>query len=485
MNKFKIAPYLLALIAFFGCKDYQDFQLDPNRTTEANPGLLLTNIEIGVFNSIDLNAAMASRYLVNVNLVDDFQYYNWDRASFGFYNTLRQVQKMEEESENFDNSNYLAIAKFFRAFIFEQITRQFGDIPFSEALQAEQDIINPKYDEQKEVYIGILNLLVEANSLLDVSATGINGDVVYQGDLLKWKKLINTYHLRVLMSLSIKEGDADLNLADRFNAIFSNPSEYPLMDSNEDNCRYTYSEETGNTYPFWRSASITTSYILEESFINKLKSFNDPRLFILADPDANSSDDDPFSFDSYSGFSGSASINDNAARLGNGEGSPLDERYIEDPEAEENLALGYSELSFTLAEAAYRGWISANPEEFYENGIRASLNFYGIDESSIGTYLDQVSVQYGNLNGLEQIMTQKYLSMFLNSGWEPFYNNRRTGFPEFDVSGSGILNNGRVPKRWMYPISEINQNQQNLEAAVQRQYPGGDNINGLMWSIKE
>ncbi|MGJ3234009.1 SusD/RagB family nutrient-binding outer membrane lipoprotein [Marivirga sp.] len=485
MRIYKLVISFLVLILVMGCKDYEDFQVDPNNTTDANPGLLLTNIEISTFNSIDLNAAMACRYLVNVNLVNDFQYYNWDRAGFGFYNTLRQVQKMEEESENFDNANYLAIAKFFRAFVFEQITRQFGDIPFSQALQAEQDVITPAYDEQKQVYLGILALLEEANELLDVNESGITGDVVFEGDLLKWKKLINSYHLRVLMSLSIKENDPDLDLASRFNTIFSNPSEYPLMESNADNCRYTYSEETGNTYPFWRSASITTSYILEESFIEKLKEFNDPRLFVLADPDANSSGEDPLSFDSYTGFSGSAPINDNATRLGNGEGSPLDERYIEDPEAEENLALGYAELSFTLAEAAHRGWISGNPSEFYENGIRASLNFYGIDENSISNYLNQSTIGYQQGQGLEQIMTQKYLSMFLNSGWEPFYNNRRTGFPEFDVSGAGILNNGRVPKRWMYPISEINQNQENLEDAIQRQYPAGDNINGEMWSIHE
>jgi hypothetical protein len=256
------------------------------------------------------------------------------------------------------------------------------------------------------------------------------------------------------------------------------------MESNEDNCSYTYSEETGNTYPFWRSASITTSYILEESFLDKLQQLNDPRLFVMADPDANSSANDPFDVNSYSGFNGSAPINTNAARLGAGEGSPLDERYIEDAEAEPNLALGYAELSFTLAEAAFRGWIPANAEEFYQDGITASMGYYGYSGTQVSDYIVQAEVQYNVNSGLEQIITQKYLAMFLNSGWEPFYNNRRTGFPEFDVSGAGILNSGRVPKRWLYPISEINQNQSNLEEAIQRQYAGNDNINEEMWSIK-
>ncbi|MEM9859249.1 MAG: SusD/RagB family nutrient-binding outer membrane lipoprotein [Bacteroidota bacterium] len=484
--------FAIALLVFItNCQDFEEFQTDPNSTTRANPGLLLTNIEINAFGSINLNAAMACRYLVNVNLVNDFQYYGWDRAGFGvsdgstqtLYHLLRQVDKMEEEALRLDDENYQVLANFFRAYTYEQITRQFGDIPFSASIQAEEGVITPAYDEQKNVYLGILSLLEEANELIDPNSEAISGDVVYNGDLSKWQKLINSYRLRVLMSLSLKENDPDLNLATSFNEIFTNPTRYPIMESVEDNCQFTYSEETGNTYPFWRSAAITTSYIFEESFVDRLKEFEDPRLFVMADPEDIASGMDELNFDSYNGFNGSAPFNENTTRLGLGEGSPLDERYIEDSEAEPNLALGYSELSFTLAEAANRGWISANAEDFYTEGIKASMQFYNIDQTAVDTYLAQAELQYNPTNGLEQILTQKYLAMFLNSGWEPFYNNRRTGIPEFDISGGGTLNQGRVPKRWMYPISEINLNQENLEAAIRRQYPEGDNINGVMWSI--
>jgi hypothetical protein len=256
------------------------------------------------------------------------------------------------------------------------------------------------------------------------------------------------------------------------------------MESNADNSTFSYSEETGNVYPFWRNASITTSYILEESFVERLKSLNDPRLFEMAAPDSNSSNDDPLSFSSYSGLRGSATLNVNVARLTNGEGSSLNSRYVEDAEAEENLSLGYAELNFILAEAAYRNWIAENPQDFYNEGIRASMLYYGVEASSIDNYLSQQTVTYQSSTGLEQILTQKHTAMFLNSGWEPFYDNRRTGFPEFNVDGGGIINDRGVPKRWMYPFSEINQNVNNLEAAIQRQFPEGDNINAVMWSIQ-
>jgi hypothetical protein len=72
----------------------------------------------------------------------------------------------------------------------------------------------------------------------------------------------------------------------------------------------------------------------------------------------------------------------------------------------------------------------------------------------------------------------------MNNGWQPFFEQRRTGFPEFETRGAGILNGGKVPVRWMYPTDEYNNNTINVENAVKNQYPGGDNINGLMWLIQ-
>jgi hypothetical protein len=83
------------------------------------------------------------------------------------------------------------------------------------------------------------------------------------------------------------------------------------------------------------------------------------------------------------------------------------------------------------------------------------------------------------------ISTQKYLASFMNSGWEPFYNQRRTGFPTFSATGEGIINKGQVPKRWMYPESELNLNRENVQQAINRQFPQGDDINGVMWLLKQ
>ena len=71
----------------------------------------------------------------------------------------------------------------------------------------------------------------------------------------------------------------------------------------------------------------------------------------------------------------------------------------------------------------------------------------------------------------------------MQGGWEPFYNQRRTGIPAFSADG-GTLNEGSVPVRWMYPESEADLNQSNLENALQRQFGGQDEINGVMWLLQ-
>jgi len=153
-----------------------------------------------------------------------------------------------------------------------------------------------------------------------------------------------------------------------------------------------------------------------------------------------------------------------------------------DPINEPSIAVGYPELQFNMAEAAVRGWITADPAEFYNKGITASMEFYGILPTKITTYISGMAVAFKEAKAMEQINTQKYLSYFLNSGWEAFYNQRRTGIPAFAV-GPATQNGGMVPKRWMYPQAELDYNFEKVAEAVDRQYGGNDNINGVMWLL--
>lgn len=468
------------------CQSYEELQVDPNRAVEVSPDLLLTNLETSVFNEISLSAALASRYMVYTDGSSVDQYYGWQRASFGPYANLRQVAKMEEEAMRLDRTNYLALAKFFRSYIIINLTQQFGDVPYSQAMSGFEGEYTPAYDRQQDIYAGVLQALEEANNELSEANGEITGDVVYGGDITKWKKFINSFKLRVLMSLS-RKNDAALGIHEQFSRIVTQPDQYPIFTSNEDNAVLPFYDQDGNRYPFFNDNGIQTAYYLAEDFVGLLKERQDPRLLAVAAPDFNAQENGlpATSFEAYSGLGGSVSLSENINRLNEGEGSSIAARYYADPTNEPSVALSYAEVAFTLAEAAQRGWIFGDAATYYQAGITASMEFYGIAPEAIDAYLQQPNVVYDPENGLEMILTQKHLALFMQAGWQAFYDQRRTGIPDFSTEGDGILNNGQVPQRWMYPESELNLNGANVVEAVQRQYGGNDDINAKMWLLQE
>jgi hypothetical protein len=487
MKNIKLILIFFALLCF-SCEDYEILTKDPNRPTEVHPSLLLTNIEASTFNEVSFGAAYACRYFVFTDGYSTSQTYGWQRAGFGGYSTMLQVYKMMEEAGKNNLDNYIALGKFFRAYHLTQMTLTFGDIPYSEALLGDEGIFKPRYDTQENVYIGILQELTEANEMLDESKGKLGGDIIYNGDILKWKKLINSFKLRVLISLSAKEANTELNVAERFREIYENPGTYPIFTGLSDQGQLVFVDRDGNRYPIFHDKTATTATYMETTFVNLLKARRDPRLFRYASPEKRAVEvGQPgyqTSYSSYGGLDAGAYVSDNLDKLTErGEGSPLNPRYHSDPVNEPSIAVGYPELQFNIAEAALRGWITADVSEYYYKGIRASMEFFGVASDKINTYLNGSQVVYDDTKALEQIITQKYLSFFLNSGWEPFYNQRRTGFPVFAV-GPSTQNGGQIPKRWMYPQDELDNNFDNVKEAIDRQYEGNDNINGVMWLLQ-
>jgi len=483
----KIIAFLALALVTSACQDFEEFQTDPNRATETHPSMLLTQVEVSSFNVVNAGAGLASRMLVYTQTSADDQYYGWQRAGFGRYGILRQVTKMEEEAERLGLKNYQHLATFLRCYNIIELTKVFGDIPYSQALKGESEkILTPAYDTQESIYLAVLDALKTAGTSLDASAETITGDVIYNGDILKWKKAINSFTLRLLISLSKKTANTQLKIVDRFNEIVSDPDTYPVFTSNSDNLQLPFYNLKGNYYPYFNSNSFKTDYYLEESFVDLLKQSNDPRLVVFARkaPDFENLPDDDLA--AYYGLKGSAPLADNSSKVINGEASAIDPRYYNDPVNEPSVALGYAEVEFSLAEAAARGWISqSEAETHYDNGVMASLSFFKISATEQAEYLQNPDVAYDQSNAIEMIVTQKYINFFMNGGWEPFYNHLRTGFPSFDVSGGGILNDGKVPKRWMYPQDELQVNATHVTEAIQRQYPQGDDINGAMWLLRD
>lgn len=468
-----------------GCKKFSEFQIDPNKSTIATPDLLLNSIAQSALQSSNIEIALASRQMVYTDAVRQTQYYGWTRGSYNAYNNLRQVLKMEQAAQSQGKAEYLPLAKFFRAWYFLQLTQMFGDIPYSQALRGEENIGTPVYDKQEDIYLDILEQLKQANDLITTNTASVQGDIVYGGNMQQWKRAINSLSLRVLMSLSLKESNTRFNLKNRFAEIVNDATKYPILTGNADNLQLKFYDLQSNRYPYFNNNDMQTTFYMEESFVNLLKSLQDVRLFSFADKAPKSVALPATDFAAYGGAKGSAAVNENNTRAIAGEVSKINPRFYNNPVNEPSIALGYAELQFILAEGVLRGWVSGNADLYFRNGVQASMSFYNIAQAQIDTYLAQPTVQLiGATNALERVLTQRYIASFMNSDWQPFFEQRRTGVPVFDVSGSGVLNNKRIPKRWMYPESELRLNQKNVTESISRQYTGGDDINESMWLIK-
>ena len=261
-----IASLLLATGICASCIDMEKMNVDPNNPTTTRPALLLTGIVYTAFNQTGSSACHATKQLILTSGESAYQVYKWTRGDFDYYDNLRDVTKMMEMSEQ--GSAYQALAHFFRANYFYRLTMNFGDIPYSDALKGETAAIyRPAYDSQEKVLEGILNELAEADNLLKGNNEIISGDIIYNGDLTRWRKLINAYRLRILMSLSNKTNVGGINIAATFADIVKN---CPLMESAADNGQLVYNDQADNRYPYFNDSDFGSGRFMDSTYVVSL-----------------------------------------------------------------------------------------------------------------------------------------------------------------------------------------------------------------------
>lgn len=500
MKTLKVLYPLCLLILFFGCKKIDDLQKDSGAIYEAKPQLVLTGLLLNSSDAPWITEQRHNQYMVlNMDYYGD-QAYTWTTGEFTEFEQLKNVVRMEIEAEKLADlgAPYAALAKFFRAYFFTRLTERFGDIPMSEALQiAVNGNASPKYDEQKFVYQQILQLLDEANSdLASLVAQGVSveGDFYYNGNLLKWQKLANSLKLRILISLSKRADDTpDLRIKEQFATIVNNPTQYPVILSNVDNFQLVYNGNSrSNNAPMWPADGVVVktdiNNTLAATYVDIAKDTRDPRLMIVAGPTREAKESgDPDYADKFSSYAG-GSTGELQSELLNlsiaGKLSMINFDYwLASPSGIPTIQLGASEVHFTIAEAISRGWVGGDAARHYEAGVRASMEFFGVLKTKIDEFLINNSFKGNGAVGIEQILTQKYMSFFQNSGTQAYYQFRRTGVPEFHL-GPANGNNNTIPVRWAYPTEEYTVNEAHVKEAITRQFGGADTRNGVMWMIK-
>lgn len=491
--------------AFTSCSKFEDINTDPNGSTKASRSLLATNIVLDLtassFGKPFYGNQLVSKSLAWAESADGNQYNAFDRTELSGYTTVINGNKMLEMTTDANRAGYEGLYYFAKAYQLFYLTMALGDIPYSEAFLGEEAMLKPKYDTQKDVLLAILGDLDKAY-LAFGKGVKLDGDPIFKGDPLKWKKTTRAFQLKVLMHLSNKQNDNDLKVISRFQSYVKSD----LMESNADNFQRTYANNAKEYYPIYYTRLNHNPYaMLSNLIVDKLKESADNRLFYFGKPAQSQLEKQvpASSFDAYLGVDPSAPFDGIKNKWGAGQFSGVNARYTQLPSGEPVVKIGYAEQQFILAEAALRGWIPGQASAYYNEAIRASMLFVANNTPDVADYhhnrkIDAANIQAvqnhssnqltGNFEAdLEKIIYQKYLLSFLQREWESYYDYRRTGYPKFPINPNTNQNitNTKMPMRWMYPTSEFDTNRENVDEAIQRQWGGVDNVDKIIWLLQK
>jgi hypothetical protein len=210
-----------------GCDFTEGNDVDPNAATTAPPGLLLVGGQIGQILVQEGDFARLSGIFAGQFTGSDRQYSRIDRASLNsddfsntwsavYQETVAQLDLARQGFEEANNRAGTGVAKLHLALAFGQTTALFGDIPFSQALQA-FEFPNPAFDPQMQVYEGVIDLLDEA--IADLESLDLPDGAAVPGGIFVGNSLEAAYTARARYYLHI--GDYENALASARNGISS------------------------------------------------------------------------------------------------------------------------------------------------------------------------------------------------------------------------------------------------------------------------
>ncbi len=441
----------------------------------------------------------------------------WSSYSVDFMRYLNLIEtQLKEES---GNTSKLAEVKILRSLLLSQYADTFGPIPYDQIANALNGIIYPEYRSEKDVYLGttefkgVLEILDESIQTLKNSTDELfANDIFYNADREKWIKFASS----ILLRLSIRISDVETEMARTY---INKAVSYGVIMDEGDIAKVNHRPTTTGE-PSYLDNSVATSlltlkrergYCYAASFITMLKGFNenqiDPRLKAIAGV----YDENGTYFDNYQDYEGmlnGCEMDDVESVV---ENMGFDQIYtpgigrygfasfktetILNREAY-YIVMGNAEVNFLLAEAAWKGLLIGDAEVYYQQGIIASMRsmkYWGetIPESEITNYMNTLPKlgQNKTMNlrdGLDEILTQKWLSMFENA-MQPWCDWRRTHYPSIITDNPNMnklgITNHKLPGRLPYPQDESIRNKDNYAKGVSMlSNKSDDYMNDLWWA---
>lgn len=503
-NRILCGLLTLGLVAGCDTEELHELNVNPQAVNEMDLNFLFTAVELSSASNgfsgdnrytdwrtnIGFTAAAIQQLANNGGLINagDKYFENSDAVNppwnFFFSDQLKNIEEILRQTgpggyAEGEHHNMVQAARVMRVFNYHRLTDWYGAIPYFEANKGIEGTFFPEYDNQSEIYPDMLNELEEAAAAFDESAPDqgfAKADIIYDGDLGKWRRFAYSLMLRLAMRVSNVAPDLTSQYVPK--AIAGGP-----MESNDDNAIVpmdlgpsVWVNQNGISRAMYPGDGGEVAF-LSKRLVDFLKGADpnsvaddDPRLMVLSGGIAKWTatefipiNEDPLAQKGYPNGGDAQIINamegrdvvptETYSRI-NFKLLQLDEPY---------MLMNYAETELLLAEAAERsigGLTPAEAEAHYNEGVRAAMQMYTVydptlevSDAEVDTYLAQYP--YGYKNPLEMIGEQLWVSKFLN-WWDAWSDWRRTGYPVLvPVNYPGNVTNGTIPRKLKIPLTEI------------------------------
>lgn len=485
-----ILTFLVLGLSLGGCtKDFVEMNTNPNASTVASPQSLLAPTLVGLINSNLSRNFRINNELMQVTVTtsssdarqfhryeirpseSDYMWRNWYRQ----LTNIRDIYDAAAESQQSGYKTFMGISLILDAYVSSLLTDTYGNVPYFESnLGAKEQNIKPKFDSQKDIYQDIFRKLEEANILLsegsDLESVIADMDPIYNGRASRWRRFGNSMYMRLLLRV-IHTGELDAQ-EKMYQIIDGEPLvvddkliTYPIFENNEHSAilRFTGDLPYQTQFHNSRDFDFNGNKGYSEFFINNLLELNDPRLPLWATQ---------ATLGVYGGME---------SGYARGANPGIESKLQLSLKSEPLLGniMNYSELQFILAEAALNGYINGNPDDFYEEGVRSSMELWEKEITDDYFLNPPASIQDASSidEKLRKIHLQKYFSL-LFTDFQQWFEYRRTGALDLFISPY-LENGGQMPARLPYPILVRTFNKENYDKAVAEM--GGDGLNEKVW----
>jgi hypothetical protein len=352
------------------------------------------------------------------------------------------------------------VARILKAYIFSTITDRWGDVPYSQALKGDK---TPSFDKQEDIYRGCMRELTQAVAAFN-STSAVTGDIMYGGDVAKWKKFANTLRMRLAIQLSKRFPTTSGWAAGEFRAALADAG--GSITANADN--FTVKYPGGNFQSPWFALYFTRSDYGESApMVTLANSLGDGRQVAF----------------------GSSSVGVPYGRVRGFvdpwcQANPTWARILSESNRQQNgsvVLVSAAETHLLRAEAADRGWTTENMNALYQAGIAVSFSQWGLPQPD-AAYYTQSGVALGSAAGtaanIGRIATQQYIAAYPNGllGWNVW---RRTGFPALTPAPDAVNTSRQIPRRYTYGTTSYATNTAAVTAAAAA--IGGDNQDTKVW----